>query len=220
MSSTQNDDPTRRFSLALLDAEFDALRDEDEICFLKHIISAIAIYSPWTFQDAANWLSRELASASKYERPEWVSEAFLSDPSRSEISGASHQEGMAHLLELAAHGPEEPRVTFSIGFRPQEIKSFVMRRIEKESQPNTSTQNSEAHKTGWPWGDYETDLLRHLKEAAAKWWVNFEPSDPTTAPTNAQVIDWLKDERNLSQNKAEAIAMILRADNLPAGPRR
>ncbi len=71
----------------------------------------------------------------------------------------------------------------------------------------------------WPWGDHHTEMLGHLEAAANKWWVNYDHTDPTTAPTNADVSTWLKNERKLSQNKADAIASILRADGLQAGPR-
>ncbi len=89
---------------------------------------------------------------------------------------------------------------------------------EKNALPKNATVTPRSN-AEWPWGNYETELLRHLAAAAAKWWVNYDPSDPTTAPTNAQVIAWLTDERNLSQNNAESIAKILRADNLRPGPR-
>jgi len=72
----------------------------------------------------------------------------------------------------------------------------------------------------WPWGDYETALLCHLEAAARKWWANYDPNDPTTAPTVNEVAQWLQSEHGLTQNKAEAIATILRADDLPKGPRR
>ena len=74
----------------------------------------------------------------------------------------------------------------------------------------------------WPWGDHHTELLGHLEAAANKFWVNYDPTDATTAPTNKMVIDWLRgDEREVkvSQKMAEAIASMLRPDDLPTGPR-
>lgn len=71
----------------------------------------------------------------------------------------------------------------------------------------------------WPWGRHETDLLRKLAEAAHKFWNNYDPSDPTTAPTNKQVIDWLT-AQGISGRTAEVMATILRADGLPTGPRK
>lgn len=72
---------------------------------------------------------------------------------------------------------------------------------------------------GWPWGDYETDLLRKLAAAANRFWKNYDPSDNTTAHTNEEVADWLK-EQGVSVRTAESIATILRADGLPTGPRK
>ncbi|ABB75475.1 hypothetical protein SAMN05216403_12327 [Nitrosospira multiformis ATCC 25196] len=71
----------------------------------------------------------------------------------------------------------------------------------------------------WPWGRHETHLLRKLGGAAQRFWSNYDPSDPTTAPTNQQVIDWLKGE-GVSERTAEIMATILRADGLPTGPRK
>lgn len=36
----------------------------------------------------------------------------------------------------------------------------------------------------WPWGSYETELLRKLALAADRFWKRYEPSDPSTASTN------------------------------------
>ena len=72
----------------------------------------------------------------------------------------------------------------------------------------------------WPWGDYETKLLRDLAAAAHRWWVNFDPTDPTTAPTNDQVSAWLVKERKATERIADAMATILRADGLRPGPRK
>lgn len=72
----------------------------------------------------------------------------------------------------------------------------------------------------WPWGAHHTEYLGHLEAAARKWWNLYDPSDPTTAPTNEMVADWLQSDRNLSREKARAIASMLRPDGLPTGPRR
>ena len=72
----------------------------------------------------------------------------------------------------------------------------------------------------WPWGNHHTEYLGHLDAAARKWWNLYDPGDPTTAPTNEMVSDWLQSERNLSRERARAIASMLRPDGLPTGPRR
>ena len=80
-----------------------------------------------------------------------------------------------------------------------------------DAQPESGNGN-------WPWGSHETELLRHLAAAANRCWVNYDPSDPSTAPTNAQVAEFLKG-RGVSTSMADKMATILRADGLPPGPR-
>lgn len=82
-------------------------------------------------------------------------------------------------------------------------------------QPEVSTFSN----INWPWGRHETDLLRKLAEVADKFWKNYDPSDPTTAPTNQQVSDWLK-AQGVADRTAQIMATILRADGLPTGPRK
>ncbi len=97
--------------------------------------------------------------------------------------------------------------------RPVALDDFITRTAN-------AAGDAEPTKGPWPWGDYETELLLHLQKTVAKWWARYDPSDHTTAPTKQEVVDWLMDERKLTKNQAAAIAMILRADNLPSGPRR
>ncbi|MDP1527678.1 MAG: hypothetical protein Q8M20_17890 [Rhodocyclaceae bacterium] len=73
--------------------------------------------------------------------------------------------------------------------------------------------------TLWPWGDYDTKLLRELAASAERFWKNYDPADPGTAPTNDQVIAWLI-ERGVAKRNAQLIATMLRADGLPTGPRK
>lgn len=72
----------------------------------------------------------------------------------------------------------------------------------------------------WPWGNHHTEALGHLDAAAKRFWVNYDPSDPTTASINADVSEWLQVERKVSKTMADSIASMLRADGLPTGPRR
>ena len=81
--------------------------------------------------------------------------------------------------------------------------------------PNVAMANSR-----WPWGSHHTELLGHLDAAARKWWVKYDPTDATTAPTNKDVSEWLVNDRNVSQKMAESIATLLRLDGLPTGPRK
>jgi hypothetical protein len=71
----------------------------------------------------------------------------------------------------------------------------------------------------WPWGTYETDLLRHLAKAASRFWTNYDATDSSTAPTNRMVAKWLI-EQGVADRNAEIMAKILRADGLSPGPRK
>jgi hypothetical protein len=72
----------------------------------------------------------------------------------------------------------------------------------------------------WPWGrNHETELLRKLAAAAERFWKRYDPNDPTTAPTNETVTNWLIDQK-VSKRNAEVMATILRVDGLPTGPRK
>lgn len=79
---------------------------------------------------------------------------------------------------------------------------------------------SQVQKQGsrWPWGSHETKLLRELADVTTRYWSMYDPEDYTTAPTNEQVIEWLV-ERGVAKRTAEAMATILRADNIPTGRR-
>lgn len=71
----------------------------------------------------------------------------------------------------------------------------------------------------WPWGDYETKLLRKLAEAVDRYWTtNYDPADPTTANTNETVAAWLE-EQGVAKRVAEVMAQIIRADGVRTGPR-
>lgn len=70
----------------------------------------------------------------------------------------------------------------------------------------------------WPWGSHTTANLEHLAAAAGKFWRHYDPQDHTTAPLNEDVVQWLE-ARGVSGRIAAAMATILRADNLPTGPR-
>lgn len=85
--------------------------------------------------------------------------------------------------------------------------------------PEVRAEHEERPSTHWPWGAHHTEMLGHLEAAARKWWVNYDPQSPDTAPTNEIVSGWLIEERGVSKDKAKAIASILRVDGLRTGPR-
>ena len=84
--------------------------------------------------------------------------------------------------------------------------------------PTLPTTPQQTVSSRWPWGDYETILLRKLAEAASKFWANYDPTDPSTAARNDDVSAWLRSE-GVSRRVAEVIAQVLRADGLRTGPR-
>jgi len=89
--------------------------------------------------------------------------------------------------------------------------------------PTTPTSNLTAPDK-WPWGTHDTVLLGHLAAAANHFWKSvseggsYDPERPITAKSNDVVIPWLE-KRGVSGRIAKAMATILRADNLPPGPR-
>ena len=89
-----------------------------------------------------------------------------------------------------------------------------------EKQSLTANVGVSGQAATWPWGNHHTEYLGHLEAAARRYWVLYEPSDPTTAPTNDTVSEWLQTEHGISKEKARAIASMLRPDGLPTGPRR
>ena len=72
----------------------------------------------------------------------------------------------------------------------------------------------------WPWGDYETDLLRLLPLVYESHWRGYDPKRPASAPKSLVVENWLVQEHKAPKRVAEVIAQIFRADALPNGPRR
>jgi len=105
-------------------------------------------------------------------------------------------------------------------FTPSEAIAWAKPRFSKfPAFPVTDNVNCTSRDQPWPWGEHETLLLNKLGGAANRFWKLFDPDDPSTAPTNEQVTEWLK-KQGVSQRIATAMATILRADNLPTGPRK
>lgn len=101
----------------------------------------------------------------------------------------------------------------------EEILRFVNELNEEGDNPVSKSDESPlASSRRWPWGSHHTELLGHLEAAARRFWVNFDPTDNSTAPTNEVVAAWLQ-ERGVSRRAADSIASILRPNGLPTGPR-
>lgn len=99
------------------------------------------------------------------------------------------------------------------------IESLKLKLTEANATCAELRERLNAPPGSWPWGEHETELLRHLAEAAKQFWALYDSSDNSTAPTNQQVTDWLVN-RGVAQRNAEIMATILRADGLPSGPRK
>ena len=72
----------------------------------------------------------------------------------------------------------------------------------------------------WPWGDYETPLLRLLPLVYEEHWKKYDPKRPATAPKSQVVEDWLVSTHKAPRRVAEVIAQLFRAEAIPNGPRR
>lgn len=90
--------------------------------------------------------------------------------------------------------------------------------IEKNKIKFMVVPDQQNTSTAFPWGCHSTKLLGQLSEAAIKFWTLYDPTDPSTAPTNEQVSNWLE-EQGVAKRNSEVMATILRADGLTMGRR-
>ncbi|WP_457097483.1 hypothetical protein [Lysobacter sp. P5_B9] len=102
---------------------------------------------------------------------------------------------------------------------PMEAALVSRRQLERAVGYHFKADAATERPRSWPWGDYETSLLRHLAAAADRFWKNYDPAEPDTAETKVEVVKWLM-ARDVPERTAEYIDTILRAENLPKGPRR
>ena len=171
---------------------------------LWHAVALACNLDPGNYRQANNPKLSPL-----FNTPPKVFDDLLSDAKRT--IGAN---GVLKLVSKSEEGLEESEIKLSnfatwlksIGHHPP--ANFPW-------QPEAITFSN----MDWPWGRHETDLLRKLAAAANRFWNNYDPNDPTTAPTNQKVIDWLK-EQGVADRKAEVMASILRPEGLLTGPRK
>lgn len=69
------------------------------------------------------------------------------------------------------------------------------------------------------WPSHDTKKLTALRLAAVKFWSNYDPTQPETAPKNEAVIEWLQKEHSIGATPAAEMASILRPEALRTGPR-
>lgn len=87
-----------------------------------------------------------------------------------------------------------------------------------------ASSSIQSHK--WPWGSYETKLLRDLAAVGERWRLKDEggtyvPGDDSTAPKSKDdIIPWLMNEREVSKDAALIIARMLHDQNVANGPRK
>ena len=150
------------------------------------------------------------------------------------LSGTFVSEGRGKVRKFySLHGELEKTATKARHFYPlgslpenavlvitrEEILRFVNELNEEEATPPSKSDGGPlASPRRWPWGSHHTELLGQLEAAAQRFWVNFDPTDNSTAPTNEVVAAWLQ-ERGVSRRAADSIASILRPNGLPTGPR-
>jgi hypothetical protein len=197
-------------------------RDKSDFVSLRATIGGLSEGNGVTISEAALWFRRRIARATEAPawrmfHPEW---GAIRDDNTDKL-------GPDLLARVARSGRFIPSGAVDcagpddlIGFDAEELRRFLdgVRETSNLTLDTAEVQAAEIEARAWPWGTHETELLRHLAAAGGRFWVNFDPSDPTTAPTNEDVSTWLT-ARGVSKRMADAMASILRADGLATGPR-
>jgi len=127
--------------------------------------------------------------------------------------------GMMGMLGLYRLRVNEVNARLNWLARDAEVVANNLSWLHERNIAETSVEEQAPKADRWPWGSYHTEMLGHVEAAARKWWLNYDPARPDTAPTNETVSAWLCHERGVSKDKAKSIASILRADGLRTGPR-
>lgn len=106
------------------------------------------------------------------------------------------------------------------------IRTTELHRLEKElsaeSKGSASAKESpkkEAISTDES-PDYSTRLLAIQAEAIEKFWVNYDPSEPDTAPDKKAILAWLTKQKGCTDAAARAIDLIIRHDRAKRGGAR
>lgn len=99
--------------------------------------------------------------------------------------------------------------------KESESLKYTVGNIETKDKPD----NLDPTLGQYPWGAHSTNLLNQLSQAATKFWSLYDPAEPSTAPTNEQVENWLIGQ-SVPKRIAEVMATILRADGLKTGRRK
>ena len=162
-----------------------------------------------TFLEAQHRLVKELGYT-----PDVAHDALLGAMEHGDVSWDSRK-GFTSGDQIFVGAPIYPSTKDMLDL--YEVDQFIAARKGVARDPESEA--NDARGADWRWGKHETELLRKLSAAANKFWTHYDPQDPGTAPTNREVIAWLKAE-DVSDRVAEVMAQILRADKLPTGPRK
>jgi hypothetical protein len=180
-----------------------------------HLCEAVALSLDTEPRDVRDTSRYPYHSAATNASTEFVRRATILE--RIVQSEQSEQHGL--MLQRTYAAPLACTITPADFVRWAQANDWTM---PSELVELAAAQSTRAQPLGarWPWGEYETALLSILVDTAKHWWLTYDPAEPGTAPTDKEVVSWLQSKHGLTQNKAEAIAAILRADDLPKGPRR
>lgn len=147
---------------------------------------------------------------------------FLRKPVRTGLNKFSFHYGCEHALAPMDEVPFWSWYSFDVPIQSgnHEIV-FLKSQVEKFEKTYLATvaELEPVKATLYPWGGHNTRLLMKLSDVATALWSRYDPLDPSTAPTNEQVRDWLI-ERKVPKRTAETMASILRADGLRMGRRK
>ena len=125
-------------------------------------------------------------------------------------------ENNCFMFSLHGTHPLSRGISLEMVFEKGVITMAEIERYEAEQALSKKQQEG----CRWPWGSHHTTALGYLEAAAKRFWLHYDPTDNTTAPTNEEVSNWLKSEYGVSSTLANSIASILRPDGLPTGPRK
>ncbi|MCL1602732.1 hypothetical protein M3084_02595 [Succinatimonas hippei] len=100
-----------------------------------------------------------------------------------------------------------PKIAFSSFANDNNLKCEVF-------SPLTDKEKLKINRKG-----YETRLLKIMDNTILDFWINFDPSQPDTAPKNIDVVNYIK-RYGVKGNIAEAMATIIRHESAPKGRRK
>ena len=139
------------------------------------------------------------------------------------LIGYTEEYGEHNLLQVGVQGMvfDLGNVNLDLGASSTHRGYLRVRRTDLDAfmlkhsvDPKNTGRNA-----GPRWPDHETKKLTALRLAALKFWSNYDPEQPDTAPKNEAVIEWLQKEHGIGATPAAEMASILRPEKLRTGPR-